>query len=298
MPRIALGLEYDGQSFAGWQLQSHARTLQGEVEAALATVADHPVNVIATGRTDAGVHAAMQVLHFDTDAVRPERGWMMGANTVLPQAISVQWVRELPLEFHARYSALARSYRYIILNRMPRPALLSGRVGWVRHTLDAERMHRAAQGLLGEHDFSSFRAAQCQSHSPVRRLYFIRVQRQQDFITVDVTANAFLHHMVRNIVGVLIAVGRGEAGEDWPAQLLHTRNRREAGVTAPADGLYLYGVHYPLEFALPSYRAELAWPPGPVWPPGAIPARPLPDGLLADGPMSRGEAGDDTVEME
>jgi tRNA pseudouridine38-40 synthase len=206
--------------------------------------------------------------------MRPERSWVLGANSNLPDSISVLWARPVSELFNARHSALARSYRYVILNRMSRPAVLRGRVGWMRHELDAPRMHRAAQHLLGEHDFTSFRAAQCQSPTPMRRLQFIRVTRQHDFVTVDVMANAFLHHMVRNIVGVLLAVGRDQVPEDWPATVLAARDRRAAGMTAAADGLYLYGVHYPAEFGLPAYREDMNWPPGPTWPAGELPPRP------------------------
>lgn len=264
MPRIALGLEYDGSPYSGWQAQAQARGLQTAVEAALSFVADHPVNALAAGRTDAGVHATMQVVHFDSTAARSERGWVMGANTNLPEHISALWAREVPDDFNARYSALARSYRYVILNRLARPGLLRERVAWVRETLDAVRMHEAAQSLIGEHDFSSFRAAECQSPTPMRRMMRIVVTRCEEYVTIDVTANAFLHHMVRNIAGVLIAVGRGQAPLDWPLQVLNARDRTAGGITAPASGLYLFGVYYPDELALPSRERHTAWPPGPI----------------------------------
>lgn len=267
MPRIALGLEYDGSPYSGWQAQVHARGLQTAVEAALSFVADHPVSAVAAGRTDAGVHATMQVVHFDTNATRTERGWVMGANTNLPEHLSALWAREVPDDFNARYSALARSYRYVILNRFARPALLRQRVAWVRETLDAARMHEGAQHLIGEHDFSSYRAAECQSPTPMRRMQRIVVTRHQEYVVIDVTANAFLHHMVRNIAGVLIAVGRGQQATDWPLRVLKARNRSEAGVTAPAAGLYLFGVYYPGELGLPSRECHSAWPPGPALPP-------------------------------
>ena len=252
MPRIALGLEYDGSGFSGWQSQAHARGIQSSVEAALSFVADHPIEVVAAGRTDAGVHARMQVVHFDAQPARNERAWVMGANTQLPPEVSALWAREVPDGFHARYSAMARSYRYVILNRVPRPALGRHRVCWIREALDAERMHRAAQVLVGEHDFSSFRAAECQSRTPMRRLYSITVTRQKETVTIQVTANAFLHHMVRNIAGVLIAVGRGEQAIDWPHEVLHARDRKQGGITAPAQGLYLAGVKYAEGLQLPS----------------------------------------------
>jgi tRNA pseudouridine38-40 synthase len=257
MPRIALGIEYDGSAFSGWQAQPHAPSVQSAVEAALTQVADHPVAVVAAGRTDAGVHAAMQVVHFDTVAARTERNWMLGANSGLPSQVSVLWAREVPEAFHARFGALARSYRYFIFNRGPRPALLSQRASWVRDALDHERMHAAAQHLLGQHDFSSFRAAECQAHSPLRHVQAIKVGRNGEFLDIAVTANAFLHHMVRNIAGVLIAIGRGDRPVEWVDEVLAARDRRCAGVTAPPQGLYLTGVRYAAALQLPSEAGEI-----------------------------------------
>lgn len=257
MSRIALGIEYDGSVFSGWQAQVHAPSVQSAVEGALTQVADHPVAVVAAGRTDAGVHAAMQVVHFDTSAVRTERNWMLGANCGLPRQVSVLWAREVPEAFHARYGALARSYRYFIFNREPRPALLSQRASWVRDALDHERMQSAAQHLLGEHDFSSFRAAECQAHSPLRNLHAIEVTRCGEFVTITVTANAFLHHMVRNIAGVLITIGRGDRPVEWMEEVLAARDRRRGGVTAPPQGLYLTAVRYATALQLPSEAGEI-----------------------------------------
>lgn len=280
--RIALGLEYDGSDFIGWQSQASTQAefpqgvmgVQTAVEAALSFVANHPVAIMAAGRTDSGVHATMQVIHFDTTAVRNERGWVMGANSNLKDNISVLWARPVADDFNARHTALARSYRYVILNRMPRASLMRNRVCWIRHELDAERMHRAAQALIGEHDFSSFRAAECQSPTPMRRVDGIRVTRLRDHVIIDITANAFLHHMVRNIAGVLIEVGRGDAGEDWPATVLAARNRTAGAMTAPAAGLYLCGVTYPAVFDLPSETVCSAWPPGPLeWIPDVVRGR-------------------------
>jgi tRNA pseudouridine38-40 synthase len=253
--RFALGLEYDGSGFAGWQAQQHASGIQSAVEAALSSVADHPVEAHAAGRTDAGVHAAIQVVHFDTTATRTERGWTLGVNTHLPSTVSALWARAVPDDFHARYSALARTYRYVILNRLSRAALMHQRVCWVRYALDEGRMHAAAQALVGEHDFSSFRDAECQSRTPIRRLESIRVERSADVVTVTVTANAFLHHMVRNIVGVLIAIGRGERPVEWCGEVLAQRDRRCAAVNAPPSGLYFAGIRYPSELQLPSELA-------------------------------------------
>jgi tRNA pseudouridine38-40 synthase len=264
MPRIALGLEYDGSAFAGWQAQTHASGIQSAVEAAVSLVADAPTTVICAGRTDAGVHACMQVVHFDAAVSRSERAWVRGANSTMPGSVSALWAQEVPQDFHARYAALSRSYRYVILNRTPRPSLLRERTSWVREPLDAERMHLAAQCLVGEHDFSSFRAAECQSPTPIRKLRHIQVTRVNEYVVIDVTANAFLHHMVRNIAGVLIAVGRGRQDLDWPAAVLQLRDRTQGGVTAPAGGLYLFGVSYPEHFAVPSGAVCSVWPPGPI----------------------------------
>ncbi|HEX7114253.1 MAG TPA: tRNA pseudouridine(38-40) synthase TruA [Steroidobacter sp.] len=262
MPRIALGLEYDGSAFAGWQSQAHARGIQADVEAALSVVADHAVEVTAAGRTDAGVHAIMQVVHFDTSATRSERSWVLGATTNLPPQVSALWAREVPPGFHARYSALARRYRYVILNRMPRPALAASRVCWVRDPLDEARMHTAAQQLIGEHDFSSFRAAECQARTPMRQVHEITVKRFGELVVLEVCANAFLHHMVRNIAGVLIAVGTGERPVEWVAEVLEARDRTRGGVTAPAQGLYLAGIRYAQALQLPSEPASAALP---IW---------------------------------
>jgi tRNA pseudouridine38-40 synthase len=254
--RVALGLEYDGSAFRGWQSQAHAVGIQAVVEQALAVVADHPVEVVAAGRTDAGVHALMQVVHFDTTAVRSERGWMLGATSNLPKQITVLWARAVSDAFHARYSAQARSYRYYILNRAVRPAIGADYVSWVREPLNENDMHVAAQALLGEHDFSSFRAAQCQARTPMRWVYEVSVRRFGDILELAITANAFLHHMVRNIAGVLIAIGKGERPIEWAREVLEARDRTVGGVTAPPGGLYLTGVRYAAALELPSERHD------------------------------------------
>jgi tRNA pseudouridine38-40 synthase len=251
MPRIALGIEYDGSAYAGWQQQAHARSVQAELERALAGVAGHAVSLTAAGRTDAGVHALMQVAHFDTTAARPEHAWSLGGTAASASDITVLWAREMPGDFHARHAALSRSYRYRILNRPMRPALDRQRVCWVRRPLDAGRMDRAAQCLLGERDFSAFRAAGCQSSTPMRRMIEIGVQRRGDLVEITVCANAFLHHMVRNIAGSLLLVGGGERPEEWLAEALEARDRTRAGPTAPPQGLYFAGVEYPARFGLP-----------------------------------------------
>ena len=250
--RIAVGIEYDGRRFAGWQRQADAPSVQAEVERALGAVADHPVEATCGGRTDAGVHALGQVAHFDSTARRSMRGWALGANTALPPDIAVLWAVQVPGEFHARHSALARSYRYVIQNRAVRPALARQRACWVHEPLDEAAMHDAAQCLLGEHDFSAFRASECQSRTAVRRLDRIAVGRDADRVTIEVTANAFLHHMVRNIAGTLIAVGRGDRPRAWVAEALAGRDRRVAGITAPAGGLYFLRIEYPRHFGLPA----------------------------------------------
>jgi tRNA pseudouridine38-40 synthase len=252
MPRIALGIEYDGSAYAGWQHQAHAPSVQQELERALAEVAGHPVSLTAAGRTDAGVHAWQQVAHFDSDAPRPLHAWALGGTSASADDITVLWARAVPDEFHARHSALARSYVYRILNRRMRPALDRLRVCWVRSPLDEQLMQAAALCLLGEHDFSALRAAECQSSTPMRRVEQITVERSGDSVEIRVRANAFLHHMVRNIAGSLLLVGRGERPVDWLADVLAGRDRTRAGPTAPAHGLYFAGVDYPVRFALPS----------------------------------------------
>jgi len=251
MPRIALGIEYDGSAYAGWQQQAHARSVQAELERSLAGVADHAVSLTAAGRTDAGVHALMQVAHFDTTAARPEHAWALGGTAASADDVTVLWAREVPGQFHARHSALSRTYVYRILNRPLRPALDRLRVCWVRRPLDAGLMHQAAQCLPGERDFSSFRAAECQSSTPMRRLIDISVDRCGDTVEITVRANAFLHHMVRNIAGSLLLVGGGDRPAAWLAEALEARDRTRSGPTAPPQGLYFAGVEYPAGFGLP-----------------------------------------------
>jgi tRNA pseudouridine38-40 synthase len=251
MARIAVGLEYDGNGLAGWQKQLDAPSVQQALQTALASVCDHPVEVTGAGRTDAGVHAREQVAHFESDAGRTERSLLLGTNSNLPAGVALRWARFVPAHFHARYSAEARSYRYCILNRDVRSALTAGRAAFVYQPLQVEPMIEAAGMLIGLHDFSAFRAAECQAKSPVRDLRAIAVKRVGDFVLLEVTANAFLHHMVRNIAGMLIHIGRGEAPPALAAELLQGRNRRLAPATAPAAGLYLWRVHYPAVFGLP-----------------------------------------------
>ena len=249
--RIALGIEYDGRAFFGWQTQREEPTVQQTLERALAVVADHPVSVVCAGRTDTGVHARCQVAHFDTAAERSERSWVLGANSNLPASVCVLWARVVGEDFHARFSAVGRRYRYVILNRWIRPALESGRMSWERRPLDAEAMHDAAQALVGEHDFTSFRSSGCKANHPVREVRSVGVQRDGDIVTIDIAANAFLYHMVRNIAGTLLEVGLGAREPSWVAEVLAARDRRLAGVTAPPDGLYFMGVRYPDALGLP-----------------------------------------------
>ncbi|MCK5383709.1 MAG: tRNA pseudouridine(38-40) synthase TruA [Gammaproteobacteria bacterium] len=250
--RIALGIEYDGTDFFGWQRQSEGRTVQACVEAALTEVADHPVTVVCAGRTDTGVHATGQVVHFDSTAVRAMDGWRRGANAHLPADVRVQWAHPVDETFHARFGATERHYRYIIHNHRVRSALLRNRVCWEYAQLDVSRMKKAASYLYGEHDFTSFRAVACQAHSPVRTISHLEVCRSGDFIYLDVKANAFLHHMVRCIAGVLIAVGRNEQSPEWGGELLEAKDRRLSGMNGPPEGLYLVAVSYPGHFELPS----------------------------------------------
>jgi len=253
MPRLALGIEYDGSAFAGWQFQSHARSVQAELQRALSCVADHPVELTAAGRTDAGVHAFEMVAHFDTSAVRPLHAWVLGANANSCSEVTVLWAHPVPDDFHARYLALSRRYLYRILNRPQRPSLDRDRACYVRHELDVARMHEAAQTVLGHRDFSAFRASECQSRTPVRNLTRIAVERSGTYIDLSLQANAFLHHMVRNIAGSLILVGRGERPVAWMREVLESGDRRIAGPTAPPQGLYFVGAEYPSGFGLPSY---------------------------------------------
>jgi tRNA pseudouridine38-40 synthase len=246
--RIAIGVEYDGTAYRGWQAQPHAPSVQQRLNEAVSVVSDEQVTCVGAGRTDTGVHASGQVAHFDTRAERTRRSWVLGINANLPDDISVFNVWAVSQDFHARYSAVGRAYRYVILNRPVRSALARNRAWWVHRHLDAAAMRCAATCLLGEHDFSSFRAAECQAHSAIRELRTLAVVRDGERITIDCEANAFLHHMVRNIVGSLVRIGSGEADAAWLEDLLQRRDRRLAGVTAPASGLTLTRVEFPAPY--------------------------------------------------
>lgn len=254
--RYALGVEYDGTGFLGWQRldkpgEGGSGTVQSALEAALSKVADARIDTVCAGRTDAGVHARCQVVHFDTDIVREPRGWTLGATSNLPPAACVRWCVPVADDFHARFCARARRYRYRILNRPVRPALGRQYLSWARRPLDAAAMHRAAQALLGENDFSAFRTVHCQAPHARRELQRIVVEREGDEIRIEVQANAFLHHMVRNIVGSLLEVGMGDRPEAWIAEVLASRDRNLAGPTAPSAGLVFLGPLYPAEWGLP-----------------------------------------------
>lgn len=242
--RIALGLEYDGSGFCGWQSQAGGGAVQDAVESALSIVADAPTRVVCAGRTDAGVHALAQVVHFDTEAVRPDTAWVRGVNAHLPASVAVRWAQPVSSEFHARFSARGRRYRYVLLNRAERPALLSRRVGWFHRPLDADAMASAASLLLGEHDFSAFRAIECQAKSPVKTLRRADVVRHGNLLVFDFEASAFLHHMVRNLVGALVYVGKGTHPPAWVGELLAGRDRARAAPTFEACGLYFAAVDY------------------------------------------------------
>jgi tRNA pseudouridine38-40 synthase len=257
MPRIALGLEYDGTDFIGWQSQPSGRSVQDTLAGAVSFVADETVTVHGSGRTDTGVHALQQVAHFDASALRTPRQWLLGINSQLPPDVAVRWVHAVAHDFDARRSALRRRYRYTILQQVARPALLRTRAWWLREPLDCAAMTAAAVGWLGEHDFSAFRAASCQAKSPMRRLIAVEIGERRragsTVVTLEFTANAFLHHMVRNFVGTLAAVGSGELAAEEAAAILERRDRTAAGVTAPAAGLALVEAVYPEHYGLPRY---------------------------------------------
>ena len=252
--RIALGLEYDGAAFCGWQHQPSGCAVQDHLERALSRFADRPVSVTAAGRTDAGVHANAQVIHFDTDAERDDVSWVRGPNTFLDRRVRVLWARRVAAGFHARFSALSRTYHYLLLDDAVAPGILAGRVGWFHQPLDVRAMAQAAAAILGEHDFSAFRDAQCQARTPVRRVAVARVARRGPLVVFSFEANAFLHHMVRNVVGALVYVGAGRQPPAWMDALLGARDRRLSAPTFAPDGLYLSGIAYDPAFGLPPFR--------------------------------------------
>jgi tRNA pseudouridine38-40 synthase len=258
--RWAAGVEYIGTGYGGWQAQRRVQSVQAVLEAALSKIANHELRVVCAGRTDAGVHAYQQVVHFDTGAARSPYAWLLGTNSNLPADVSLRWIQPVGETFNARFSAQARRYRYVIHNQRARSALLRDRAAWWPQPLNAAAMHVGAQALLGVHDFSAFRDSQCQAKSPVREIKSLGVSRIDDFVVIDICANAFLQHMVRNITGVLAAVGLGEQPPEWVAEVLAGRDRSKAGVNAPPGGLYFVGPEYPAEYALP--KPPRPWFPG------------------------------------
>ena len=263
--RVALGVSYNGQAYSGWQSQPGGNTVQDHLEAALGRFATHAVHTLCAGRTDAGVHGLMQVVHFDTELRRDPFSWVRGTNTFLPKDIAVQWAQPVPDAFHARASAVARRYAYVLLQSPVRPSVDAGRVGWVFHALDGDAMRAAAQHLIGEHDFTSFRASACQARTPVKTLHRIAVARRGDgdscYWRFEFEGNAFLHHMVRNIMGCLIAVGQGLKPPRWMAEVLAARSRDAAAPTFSPDGLYFLGPVYDAAWGLPQRTAAYDWLP-------------------------------------
>lgn len=256
--RVALGIEYFGHGFKGWQRQPSAKpSIQEELEKALSRIANAPIEVVCAGRTDAGVHATHQVVHFDSPVVRNDNSWVRGVNSQLPDQIGVRWVRRVEGSFHARFSATARRYRYVIDNSATMPVIQRNGVTWHFSPLDAEEMNEAGQALLGENDFTSFRAKECQSHTPMRNIHHLMVRRIGSLVVIDVKANAFLHHMIRNIAGVLCEVGDGRKPVEWVAEVLKARDRSQASVTAPPHGLYFVDVDYDESYGLPTGSTSL-----------------------------------------
>ena len=257
--RYALTVEYDGSQFNGWQVQTGVPTVQEALEVALARVANHPVRVTGAGRTDTGVHATGQVAHFESASPRSHRSWLKGANTLLPQGASILSVSPVGSNFHARFSATGRAYRYVIFNRPVAPTFLRSRVTWEYRPMDVSRMRAAAAFLVGRHDFNAYRAVACQSEGSIRELRRLRVSASGQWIWVDAEAESFLQHMVRNIVGVLLAVGAGEKEPTWAGEVLNSRDRASGGVTAPPDGLYFVRASYPVPYELPAVPECRFW---------------------------------------
>lgn len=257
MIRIALGIEYHGYGFYGWQAQENLPTIQGSLEFALSKIANEKIILYCAGRTDAGVHASYQIAHFTTHSKRPMRAWIHGVNSHLPPSIAVRFAETVDEHFHARFSALARRYRYIIYNKNTRPALLTHQVTWYHETLNTATMQEAANKLIGEHDFSSFRSSGCESRTPMRHVFSLEVTRQSPFVIIEIEANAFLHHMVRNIVGALVRIGAGDKEPEWMEEVLVAKDRRKAAETASYAGLYLINVRYPSSYSFPETENKL-----------------------------------------
>jgi tRNA pseudouridine38-40 synthase len=256
--RVALGIEYDGTAYVGWQSQKSGTGVQAVVEEAISKVADEPIKVTCAGRTDSGVHASAQVVHFDTAAARKDRGWMLGINSHLPEDVNTNWARTVDEDFHARFSATSRTYRYLVLNRLARSGLYSRRAWWIYEPLDEKLMRDGAIALKGKHDFSAFRAAGCQASTPIREIQDIQLERNGEWLLLTITANAFLQHMVRNVMGTLVAIGKGDRPVEWLTEVLQGRNRQESGIAAPPCGLTLIGVQYPQQFDIPNGQEQAA----------------------------------------
>jgi tRNA pseudouridine38-40 synthase len=250
--KFALGIEYAGCNYYGWQKQDISPTIQEVLESALSEIANEDIRVVCAGRTDTGVHALQQVIHFETSSQREPKAWIIGTNSKLPKDIAVAWAQNIDDDFHARFSAESRTYQYLILNRRARPAILNGLVTWECRELNFERMKQASQCLIGEHDFTSFRAVACQANSPVRTIHNLKLNKIDDYIMISICANAFLHHMVRNIAGVLMAVGMGNEKVCWVEEVLAAKNRSAGGITARPDGLYLSDIKYPEKYKIPN----------------------------------------------
>jgi len=253
--KVALGVEYDGTQFSGWQVQPQQRTVQGCLEKAISIVANHPIATTAAGRTDSGVHAIQQIVHFETNADRAERNWILGINANLPHDINITWARSVAEDFSARFSAVRRSYRYLIFNRVGRSAIHHDRMWWVFRHLDETKMQEAANLLVGHHDFSAFRAQECQAKSAVKTLEKIQVTRHHNCIAIDVIGKSFLHHMVRNIVGVLVPIGEGKKPVSWAQSVLESCDRSQGGITSPPQGLFFINAEYPEQYQLPTVSA-------------------------------------------
>jgi tRNA pseudouridine38-40 synthase len=259
--RLALGISYNGQAYEGWQSQLSGRTVQDRLEAALGQFTTHRISTVCAGRTDAGVHGLMQVAHFDTELQREEFSWIRGTNRFLPPDIAVEWARQVPDEFHSRGSAIARRYSYVVLESQVRPSVDAGRVGWVFRPLDGDAMRQAAQLLIGEHDFTSFRASSCQARSPVKTLTSLDIARRGAYWRFDFEANAFLHHMIRNIMGCMLVVGQGQQPPQWMGQVLAARDRDAAAPTFSPAGLYFKGPVYEARWQLPDRTPAYDWLP-------------------------------------
>lgn len=259
MERIALGIEYEGTRYAGWQRQKHAPSVQAHLEKAISNVANTPIQVFCAGRTDAGVHACGQIIHFDTPISRCAQAWIKGVNAHLPRDIRVCWQKKVSTAFDARKSALSRRYCYVILNRPVPSGILHAAFTWIHKPLAITPMQKAAAYLIGTHDFSSFRAAFCQAKTPIRTIYSLEIKKKADTIIIDILANAFLYHMVRNIVGALMGIGHQRHSVEWMLKVLQAKDRRQASCTAPAQGLYLVDVQYPVEFGLPRMKPSMEW---------------------------------------